>query len=135
MKTLKSSIQDLLGNCTGATAVEFAMVAPLIFAAIFGTFEAGLALYERNRLQGACSAGAREILIAGASDDNAIEAAIRAQYKNPQQQDLSVVLATKTVSGEDFKEIQISYYHELIVGFGNALDGFTFTSTCYGRGV
>lgn len=135
MNAMKGLLAGLSKNRSGATAVEFALVSPLLFASMLGTFEAGLALYERNRTGAACSAGAREILISGADDNTAIEAAIRAKYKDAEQEDVSVAFAIRTVSGEDFKEIVVTYTHDLIVGFGKHFDNFTFTSTCYGRGV
>lgn len=119
----------------GATAVEFALVMPLVIASIFGTFEAGLAFYEKNRVGAACSAGARQILISGADDNSAIEAAIRGKYKSQEQDSLNVTLGTKTVSGEDFKEIVVTFTHELIVGIGKRYDDITLSTTCYGRGV
>lgn len=131
---VKRVLRGFFKNRSGATAVEFALVSPLIFAAMLGAFETGFALYERNRTSAACSAGAREILISGADDNTAIEAAVRARYRSAEQEDVKVNLATKTVSGETFKEIVVAYTHELIVGLAG-YDSFTFSITCYGRGV
>jgi Flp pilus assembly protein TadG len=51
----------------GAAAVEFALVAPLFFAMIFGIVEAGRMLHVQQIMTNATREGARRAMIAGAS--------------------------------------------------------------------
>lgn len=121
----------LLGDTRGATAVEFAIICPLIFASVLGTFETGRALYERNRISAACAAGARAVTLSGASDEAAIEAAVRSKFQDTQQEDVTVLLTDETISGGNFKKIAVTYDHDMIVNLGRHLSGFSFTVTRY----
>jgi hypothetical protein len=58
----------------GAAAVEFAMVAGLLFMLIFGMIEYGFAFFEMQTLRGAAREGAREAAVLG--DNNDIETRI-----------------------------------------------------------
>jgi hypothetical protein len=122
-------------NLDGATAVEFAIVAPLIFMSVLGTFETGRALYERNRAAEACAAGARAVTLNGAADETAIEAAVRAKFSAELQDQVDVDLDDVTISGGSFKKIEVVYDHDFIVNFGSGYSGLTFTITRYAPAV
>ena len=55
------------GKRCGSVAVEFAMVAPLLFLFVFGSIEFGRAFMAVHALEGAALDGARTAIIAGAS--------------------------------------------------------------------
>jgi Flp pilus assembly protein TadG len=52
-------LQSLVAACGGASAVEFALVAPLFFMLLFGCIEFGRLLWTQEALQQAAIAGAR----------------------------------------------------------------------------
>lgn len=131
MSRVKSQFSQ---NRSGSTAVEFAIICPLIIALTIGTFEVGLSLYERNRLSAASSAGARQIVLTGTADDSAIEAAIRDAYKDDEQSDLQVIISTETISAHKFKKIQVTYNYDLIIGFGR-FKSLVLTNTRYAAGA
>ena len=120
-------------NESGATAVEFALVSPLIFMSVLGTFETGRALYEQARIASACAAGARAVTLDAA--DSVIKSAVEGKYKAGEQQDLTVVVTTETISGRSFKKIEVTYDHDLIVKFGHAMSGFTLKATRYAPNI
>lgn len=67
---------------TGATAVEFAMVAPLFFAIVFSTFEAGWMIVEATMLDRAVDIAVRDIRVGAAAapkTQNQIKAAVCTQ--------------------------------------------------------
>jgi Flp pilus assembly protein TadG len=119
---------------SGATAVEFAIIAPLIFMSVLGTFETGRALYVRNHMNEAAAAGARQAIISGNSNNSAIEAAIRAKFKSARQADLTVNQTNEVIGGRNFKKIELVYSHDFIVNFGRGLSGLTFTAERYAPG-
>ncbi|WP_411819115.1 TadE/TadG family type IV pilus assembly protein [Hyphococcus formosus] len=121
--------------CDGTAAIEFALVSPLIFISVLGILETGLALYDQSRVSAACTAGARQILIHGASDEDAIETAVKSKFKASELSDLSIAMRTETISGEDFKEITVTYSHDTMVAITDRLDSIDLKTTCYGRGV
>jgi Flp pilus assembly protein TadG len=53
----------------GAAAVEFAMVAGLLFMLVFGLIEYGFAFFEMQTLRGATREGARVAAVGGTSGD------------------------------------------------------------------
>lgn len=116
---------------TGATAVEFAIIAPLLFASVLGTFEIGHAIYEQNRLSGAVAAGARVVTVKGPDDETAIENAILAKYADSEHDDVSIALSTETISGAQFKKIVVSYDYSPLVSLGGAFNEVTLTATRY----
>lgn len=54
--------------CSGATAVEFALVAPMFLMLVFGTIEFGRLLWTEQALQETAIAGARCVAIAQGSN-------------------------------------------------------------------
>lgn len=58
-KPLRCRLRTLRGNNEGATAIEFAMVAPVLFLLIFGIIEFGLMLSTQSALDGASTHAAR----------------------------------------------------------------------------
>lgn len=57
----RTSLRKFLGDRRGSPALEFALVAPLFFAGVFGAMELGRGLYERNQFAAAASFATREI--------------------------------------------------------------------------
>ena len=50
-------------NQKGSSAVELALVAPLLFVLLFGIIEGGLALYNKAIITNACREAARETIV------------------------------------------------------------------------
>jgi Flp pilus assembly protein TadG len=75
MKTLKQ--KRLTSSRRGATAVEFAMTAPLVFLLLFGALELSHANMVFNTTEAAAYEGAREGIVPGASAADCVAAAQR----------------------------------------------------------
>lgn len=118
-----------LNNRLGAAALEFALVAPLLFAAVLGAFETGRVIYQQNHLSAAVAAGARSVTLNGAADETAIRTAILAKYADAEQAHVVIDLANETISGRPFKKISVAYDHQLLVKYGTGFSGFTLTAT------
>jgi Flp pilus assembly protein TadG len=64
----------------GATAVEFALVAPILILVLMGLFDLGFSVYANTMLQGALQRAARSSTVEGASDSLAtIDDAVRTE--------------------------------------------------------
>ncbi|WP_413711648.1 TadE/TadG family type IV pilus assembly protein [Rhizobium sp. Rhizsp82] len=75
LNRFKSTVRDR----SGATAVEFALIAPLFFAIIFSTFEAGWMVIEATMLDRAVDLAIRDIRVgatAAAKTQDQIKAAV-----------------------------------------------------------
>lgn len=115
----------------GSPALEFAFIAPLFFAVLFGTFEVGRALYEHNRIAAAAAIASRTLVLDAAASDSEIQATITAKLANYDAVDLTITLSNETIANQNFKKIQISYNHEFIVKFGSYLSEITLSTTRY----
>ena len=61
----------------GATAIEFALVAPLIFLLFFGAIEIARLSFLHHTVENAAYEGARRAIVAGGTEENARQEAIR----------------------------------------------------------
>ncbi len=122
-----SSLRGFVRNKSGAQAVEFAIIAPLLFAFIFGIFEIGRLMYEQNRIAGAAAAGARAVSLYGAADTAHIEAAINAKLPYT----ATITLTDTTMGTQPFKKIDITYDFDFLIKFNHNWNGVTITATRY----
>ncbi len=67
----------------GATAVEFALILPVLLTLVLGSFDLGLAQYLRSVLEGAMQqAGRNSSLQSGGTSQSQIDALVRAQVQS-----------------------------------------------------
>ncbi len=112
---------------SGAQAVEFAIIAPVLFASMFGVFEVGRVMYEQNRVAGAAAVGVRAVTLYGAADEDAITEAINAKLPY----EAEVAFEDVTFGTQDFKKIEITYDFDFLIKFTEAWSGVTITATRY----
>lgn len=112
---------------SGAQAVEFAIIAPVLFAFMFGIFEVGRLMFEENRVAAAAAAGARAVAIYGASDTTNIEAEINAKLPYT----ATITLTDTTMGSQSFKKIDVTYDFDFLIKLGNGWSGVTITATRY----
>lgn len=58
-------MRDFLQRCEGATAVEFAIIAPLFFSMVFGTIVMGIAIWNTAILNQVAAESARCVAVGG----------------------------------------------------------------------
>lgn len=68
MQVLRCSSHPLVNDRRGLTALEFALVAPVLFMLIFGAFELGLTWWTRNALQVTADMTARCVALGSCSN-------------------------------------------------------------------
>ena len=68
-------------NRCGAVAVEFAVVAPIFFALVFGLVEFGRMTMVKQSLSDAARSGCRTASLATTVHENKVEAAVREHFK------------------------------------------------------
>jgi Flp pilus assembly protein TadG len=128
-------MKRLLSDSRGATAIEFAIICPLIFATVLGTLESGRALYERNKLSAACLAGVRAVAVHGAEDDDAIRNAIESRFSENELDNLEIEILDETIDGAAFKKLELTYDHSLIIKLGHHVGELQFVVTRYAPAV
>lgn len=114
-----------------AAALEFAIIAPLLFASVLGTFELGHAIYEQNHLSAAVAAGARVVTLKGGADETAIKNAVLAKFSSAQQANVTVILTNQTMDSGNFKKIAVTYAYTPIITLGGAFSTVTLSATRY----
>lgn len=125
-------INRFKGDRNGSPALEFALIAPLFFAAVFGAMELGRGLYERNRFNAAAAIATRTIALDPDAGETDIKASITAKLGNYNVNDLTITIgADETIAGQTFKKIEISYDFDFLVNIGHGFNGVTLTSTRY----
>jgi Flp pilus assembly protein TadG len=128
---MRHAANRFLASRLGATALEFALVAPLLFASVLGSFETGRVIYQQNHLSAAVAAGARSVTLNGAADETAIRNAILSKYADADRSHVAIALSQETISGKTFKKISVTYDHQLLVKYGTGFSGFTLNATRY----
>jgi len=125
------SLRAFARDLSGAQAVEFAIIAPVLFAFMFGIFEVGRLTYEKNRVAAAAAAGARAVALYGASDTTHINAAINAKLPYT----ATIALSNTTFGGQSFKKIVITYDFDFLIKFAPGMSGVTISATRYAPAV
>lgn len=115
----------------GSPALEFALIAPLFFAAVFGTFELGRGLYERSRFEAAAAIATRTLSLDPDATESAIKDAIYAKLDAYDPDDLNITITDKPIDGQPFKQIDISHEFKFLVSFSHHYDSVTLTTTRY----
>jgi len=116
---------------TGMYTVELALTLPLLLLLLFGFYELARANLLRNLAQDAAYEAAREIIVAGAHADEALQVAsdlLQAfGISSPQ-----VTVSPATISPTtDEVAVTVSFPLQTITGFGDALlAGVTFNGHC-----
>lgn len=123
--------RSLFHSRDGAAAVEFAIIAPVLFAFMFGVFEVGRVMYEQNRVAAAAAAGARAVTVYGADDESAIESAINS--KLPYAADIA--FEDVILGSQEFKKIVITYDFDFLIKFSKDWSGVTISATRYAPAV
>lgn len=122
-------------DARGAAAIEFAIIAPLLFAMLFGVFEIGRLMYEQSRASAAAAAGARAAAIYAAEDDDdvvsAIEAAVEARYPSSMIANLTVAVNDQTFGAQAFRRIDVTFDFNFLINFSKDWSGVTITATRY----
>ncbi len=111
-------MKQLLNGNSGATAVEFALVAPLFLLVIFGTWNAGVLLFAQNGIRNAVETGARAATVFPRPSETAIRQLTSNAYYGPSRANLTgPTLSYSVRNGAPVVNITMSYRHESFVPF------------------
>jgi Flp pilus assembly protein TadG len=144
------AIGRFLRDADGATAVEFALVAPALLTMLFGLFDLGHNMYTAQMLQGAIQKSARDSTIEGAASSSAqldafVTKAVRAiapgaslsfsrkSYAVARPEDFTDLNANSICdNGEAFEDVNANGTWDKDVGkdgLGSARDAVLYTVT------
>lgn len=114
-------MRRLLRNTSGAAAVEFAIVLPVLVAVLMGTIEFGLILYSKNALQSVARDVARQLAVNTLGEDQVdltvknslpkwIKSSAKAKVLHSNKTDVAKNVITVTVSVAASQAGIIGYY-------------------------
>lgn len=103
-------------DASGASAVEFAMIAPLLIMVIFGIFQVGWALHCASSVRYALDESARVLSISPEITAADVEAAMRERLKTFADPEISVSISEDLESpGLRITNLRATYVHSLSV--------------------
>ncbi|HYE88913.1 MAG TPA: TadE/TadG family type IV pilus assembly protein [Vicinamibacterales bacterium] len=104
-----AELRSVLRGTCGATAVEFAMIAPVMFGLLIGLFETSRFFYVRSSLQKAVDDAGRYAMRTTTASDSAITEVAKRDLIEPVIAAAEFKIARATVSGTDFVTVSVDY--------------------------
>lgn len=122
-KTLGRALRRFGRNESGAYAVEFGIVFPVLLLMVFGAIELGSIFYDKSRLSHVTASGSRLLLLDPALANSALQTQLQAianqQFPNG---GVTVTVSDTTRNAMQFKQLTATYTHAVLTpasGFGN----------------
>lgn len=124
-------IRRIRADDSGATALEFAIVASAFILVSMGIIEFGRSLQVRNEIAYAMDNGARALMMDRKATEDEIREAVKARFNSYDRAKLTVEAPSKTIDcksdGKDgtmaIRAVSVSYPLEIFIpGFTGALD-------------
>ncbi len=104
-----NALRALRGSERGATLVEFALIAPVLFVFVFGVLDLGYGLYMQSVLQGVVQDAARDSgLESGKTNKNAIDQNIVASVRGVMPFLKASDIQLKRVNYESFSDVGVA---------------------------
>ena len=113
----------------GASAAEFALIAPIFLATVFGIFQFGWALHCASSVRYALEESTRSVALDEDFTAGEVETQMRAKLTAIADPEIDVSITTDTsVSGAEMVHLHATYVHEMEVPFLPAFE-ITFNQT------
>lgn len=105
----------LLGDRSGAAALEFALTGMPFILLLLGLIEFGRGLHIRTALDAAADRAQRAILIDPAASTGTLETEIRNTFNVGQPDRLAITYAIDSSSGIDYRLVTVDYQMDLLL--------------------
>lgn len=116
MSARRRSSRTLAGDTSGASAVEFGMIAPLLIILLFGIFQVGWALHCASSVRYALDESARALSIDPDLTASEVEADMRARLDRFADPEISVSISQDSATpGLRITNLNATYVHSLEV--------------------
>lgn len=114
MSARARNLRALPGDASGASAVEFGMIAPLLIILLFGVFQIGWALHCASSVRYALEESARALSIDRDITAAEVETAMRARLDDFADPEISVTISEDTsIAGLHITNLNSTYVHAL----------------------
>lgn len=110
------SPRALAGDASGASAVEFGMIAPMLIILLFGVFQVGWAMHCASSVRYALEESTRALSIDPDLTASDVEAAMRARLEGFADPEISVSISEDSdTPGLNITNLHATYVHSLSV--------------------
>lgn len=111
-------MRGFAGDRTGATALEFAMVAPVLIAMVIGVFNLGYALYCGAAVRHAIQQSSRALMFDPGISAATLKATVTGKLTQVPVENLQIAIATEAMTqSEEVKRISWTYDYMVYVPF------------------
>jgi Flp pilus assembly protein TadG len=111
------SAKRLIRDRSGASAVEFALVAPLFLILLFAIWEFGWALHNAASVNYALEEASRDLMLDPSMTAAQLQKKVQDKVTRIGSGTVSVTLVRSTAGDVNFAEATSTYVHELMVPF------------------
>ncbi len=112
-----ASLRRLLRREDGSTAVEFAIISPVFFMALFGVAQFGWAFLCGHSVRSAVQKEARLLITTPGTTADTIKTAVLDDLKTLIKPSITITLTTETVSGAKLTRVGWTYNHPVLFPF------------------
>ena len=132
MNAAINHLRRLKRDVAGATAVEFAVVGPVLFILVFGIIQTGLLIFTKQQLHYAVESAVRSVMINPAMAESEIRTHILNKMSTINDSDLVVIapIGTTFLNSIEMRNIIAEYDFNFFVPYSN-LSSMTLTSDGY----
>lgn len=117
--------------CTsGSTAVEFALICPVFFGALFGIAQFGWAFLCGHSVRSAVQKEARLLLVDPATSAATIKTAILGDLSNLVAPTITVTVSSQTFGSTTVKQVTCIYKHQVLFPFAPSVT-MDFSASAY----
>jgi Flp pilus assembly protein TadG len=106
----------------GASALEFALVAPVFLAMVFGTIQMGIAFYYAGSVQFALEKTARILMVDQEMSEGELQAAFANELSTYTDQTIDVSYTVDSSGDVPIGQFAATYAHEVVIPFVPAFD-------------
>ena len=114
---MSGKLRRLLRGTDGATAVEFAIISPVFFMALFGIAQFGWAFLCGHSVRSAVQKEARLLISTPGTTAATIKTAVLNDLKNLINPAITIALSSETVSGAQLTRVSWTYSHPVLFPF------------------
>ena len=132
MNAAINHLRRLKRDVAGVTAIEFAVVAPVLFILVFGIIETGQLIFTKQQLHYAVESAVRSVMINPAMTESEIRTHILNKMSIINDIDLVVIapMGTTFLNSIEMRSIIAEYDFDFLVPYSN-ISPMTLTSDGY----
>ena len=129
MNAAINHLRRLKRDVAGVTAIEFAVVAPVLFILVFGIIQTGLLIFTKQQLHYAVESAVRSVMINPAMAESEVRVHILNKMSTINDSDLVVIapIGTTFLNSIEMRNIIAEYDFNFFVPYSN-LSSMTLTS-------